>query len=70
MAHPTAPGRDLLAQVRAGFVAKHTTLTEWCRKEGINTSAARQALYGTWDGPKGRAMRAKIVRAAGVRAVA
>lgn len=70
MSHVLSPGRDLLAQVRAGFVAQHTTLAEWCRKNGTHPSAARQAIYGTWNGPKGRALRSKIVRAAGVRAVA
>jgi hypothetical protein len=63
-------GRDLLAQVRAGFVARHTTLAEWCRSAGTHPSAVRQALYGTWNGPKARAMRAKVIRASGARAAA
>lgn len=68
--YPETPGRDLAAQVRAAFVARHTTLAAWCRQHGIDRSAARQALYGTWDGPKGRALRARILKAAGVRAAA
>jgi hypothetical protein len=66
MSHIAPPSRDLLMQVRAGFLLKHTTLAQWCRESGIHPSAARQAIYGTWDGPKGRVMRARILKAAGV----
>lgn len=65
-----APSQELLRQVRAGFTLQGTTLTEWCRENGTHISNARNALIGTWDGPKGRAMRAKIVRAARVRVAA
>lgn len=66
--NPTpATGHELLARVRAGFILKHTTLAEWCRGQAIHPSAARQAIYGTWAGPKGRAVRARVLKAAGVR---
>ena len=58
------PGRELAAQVRAAFVARHTTLGGWCRSQGIDRTAARQALYGTWNGPKGKALRARVIAAA------
>lgn len=61
---------QLLRRVRAGFMLKGTTLTEWCRQNGTHISNARNALIGTWDGPKGQAMRAKLVMAAGVRVAA
>lgn len=66
MQAPTDPGRDLLAQVRAGFLIQHTTLAEWCRKQGTHPSAVRQAIYGTWAGPKGRSIREAVLKAAGI----
>lgn len=60
----------LIKRIRAGFLVQDTTLTDWCRAQGIHTSAVRQAIYGTWAGPKGRAIKAKVLRAAGVRAAA
>ncbi len=64
---PLAPGRDLMHQVRAGLLLQNTTLADWCRKREVNASAVRQAIYGTWAGPKGRAMRTEVLKAAGVR---
>lgn len=66
MSQVNAAGRELLARVRAGFIIKGTTLAQWCRSQGIHPSAARQAIYGTWGGPKGRAVRERILAAAGV----
>ena len=63
-----SPGRELAAQVRAAFVARHTTLGAWCRAHGIDRTAARQALYGTWNGPKGKALRARVIAASGIAA--
>lgn len=60
------PSLDLLLQVRAAFVAQGTTLHSWCHRHRVHVTGARQALIGTWNGPKGRAMRARIVRAAGL----
>lgn len=61
------PGPDLMNRVRAGFLLQNTTLAEWCREQKINASAARQAVYGTWNGIKGQAMRAKVLKAAGLQ---
>lgn len=60
----TDPGLDLHKRVRAGFVLQGKTLTEWCRANGTTVTNARAALLGTWNGPKGRAMRSRIVKAA------
>lgn len=60
----TTPGKDLMLQVRAGFISQGTTLTEWCRENGSHISNVRNALFGTWNGPKGRAMRQRVVKAA------
>jgi hypothetical protein len=66
MTKAPTPGRELLLQVRAGFIAKGTNYHAWCREHDVLPSSARQALIGTWDGPKGRALRARIAAAAGV----
>lgn len=62
--HQQPPGFDLHARVRAGFLLQGTSLTEWCRTNGTHISNARGALLGTWNGPKGKAMRNKIIKAA------
>lgn len=67
---PEAMHRDLLVRVRAGLLVQHTTLAEWCRHVGVHPSAVRQAIYGTWAGPKGRAVRAQVLKAAGVKEAA
>lgn len=60
------PGIELMRRVKAGFIVQGTTLTEWCRKNDTHVSNVRNALYGTWNGPKGRAMRQRVVKAARV----
>lgn len=64
-----APGFDLHARVRAGFLLQGTSLTEWCRSNGTHVSNARGALLGTWNGPKGKAMRTKIIKAARIEKI-
>lgn len=63
-----APSKDLMIKVRVGFIGKGTTFTGWCNQHQINPSNARQALIGSWDGPRAVALRTRIVRAAGVEA--
>lgn len=58
------PGQALLLQVRAGFVAKGTSLRAWCLANGVKPQNARLCLFGCWDGPAGRAMRERICVAA------
>jgi hypothetical protein len=65
-----APGQELLRTVRAGFVKQGSSLGTWCRTNDLHLSNARQALLGSWDGPAGRALRNRIIKAAGVRAAA
>lgn len=63
MNESTLPGKQLLDSVRAGFVAQGTSLNAWCVEHGIRYPNARQALIGSWNGPKGLAMRIRIMRA-------
>ena len=64
------PGLALHREVRAGFIRKGSTFGEWCRQEGVNPSSARQVVIGSWDGPKARALRARIIKAAGLEKAA
>jgi len=60
------PSRDLYNKVRAGFIARGTTLHSWCRSQEFSMGNARDCLLGTWDGPKGKALRARIIEASGM----
>jgi gp16 family phage-associated protein len=67
MQPPVTNPKHLVQQVRAGFILRGTTMSAWARQNGLDPSTVRQALYGTWNGPKGRAVRAKVLKAAGVQ---
>lgn len=60
------PGPSLLLAARANFVSKGSSLSAWCADAGIDRAAARLALLGAWNGPKGQAVRHRIVSAAGL----
>jgi hypothetical protein len=66
MASPL-PSIDLYRQVRGAFIAQGKSLKGWCRDNGTHLSNARSALTGNWDGPKGREMRQRLIKAAGIR---
>ncbi|MGB3393229.1 MAG: hypothetical protein WA956_05685 [Stenotrophomonas sp.] len=72
MARTTTPHdpKKLITMIRAGFVMQGTSLTAWAKKQGYDPSAIRQAVYGTWGGPKGKAVRAQVLAAAGVKEAA
>lgn len=65
-----SPEERLMRQVKAGFVAQGTSYTRWCRENGIAASGVRQVIYGTWAGPKGKALKRRVLRAAGVKEAA
>jgi hypothetical protein len=58
--------KQLYANVRAGFVAKHTSLNEWCKERGIHRQNARDALLGIWKGDAGVLLRKRLIEASGV----
>ena len=60
------PGNSLLTTVRARLIAKGTSLHRWCSENEVLYPNARQALIGSWNGPKGVALREKIAKAAGI----
>ena len=59
-------GQELLCAVRAGFITRQTTMTQWCRQNDIAVQNVRMALLGGWRGPKAIKLIAKIKKAAGV----
>ena len=61
------PGLGLMQQVRAGFVLQGTTFSAWCKANQISQYNARDAVIGSWNGPKGKALRAQIVKASGMQ---
>lgn len=64
------PGLDLLLQVKAGFVRQNSSMSRWARDNDTHVSNVRNALLGSWDGPRGRAMRSRVAKAAGVKVAA
>lgn len=60
------PSPELYREVRASFVLRYTTLNTWCKEEGIHQTNAKACLIGLWDGPKGKALRARIIEASGM----
>lgn len=55
-----------LQMVRAGFIARGTTLTAWCRREGLQLTYVRQCISGHRAGPKARAIATRVRAAAGL----
>ncbi|HEY0464570.1 MAG TPA: hypothetical protein VGC79_10190 [Polyangiaceae bacterium] len=62
----TTANKDLLQKVRAGLTLKGTSLASWARANDVDAQNVRHALAGRWDGPKGRRIRAKVLREAGI----
>ncbi|WP_417581544.1 hypothetical protein [Nitrincola sp.] len=60
------PGKKLYLDVRVAFVAAETTLNAWCNRNDINPANARQCLIGSWDGPKARLLRSRIINESGM----
>ncbi len=60
------PGPELVLEVRVAFIRNGLTLTRWCRSNKVLLSNARLALLGGWNGPRGLAMRKRVLTAAGL----
>jgi hypothetical protein len=59
------PARYL--RVRSAFVAQGTTLTAWCKSNGLHIQNAHDALLGRWSGDGASALVSKVVAAAGLK---
>jgi hypothetical protein len=60
------PGKGLLAEARAGFIRRQSSLAAWCRNNNVTTSWANQALTGKRGGPSAARLRRRIAAAAGI----
>lgn len=60
------PSLDLHLKVRSAFVSKGTSLRGWCMENGVPPQNARDVLIGRWNGPKGQALRRRLLKAAGL----
>lgn len=60
-------GRSLYLAVRAGFIARGTSLARWCAENQISRQNMRTCLLGAWDGPKAKRLRDQAIKAAGIR---
>lgn len=54
---------DQLAMARAGFLIQGTTLTHYCRANGIDPSWAWKVLKGEHLGTRSLALRSRILEA-------
>ncbi|MBS0212335.1 MAG: hypothetical protein JSR26_04025 [Proteobacteria bacterium] len=64
------PSLALLRRVRAAFILQGTSLKGWCREHDIHLSNARNCLIGSWNGPAGKTMRQRLIKASGLREAA
>ena len=67
--HDYQPGAILHDAVVGAFRARGEGIEAWCRENGVSPASARNATYGQSKGPKGRALRNRIIAAAGVELV-
>ena len=61
-----SPSIELYREIRAAFITQGTTLGAWCRENGIRMQSAKSCLMGIWNGPKGKALRIRIIEASGI----
>jgi len=61
-----SPTPDLMKLVRAGFVSKGTSLTQWCKIQGISRMWAVLALTGKRNGPAAIELRKRLMRESGL----
>jgi len=62
------PGKELIQEVRAGFIRQGTTLGFYCRNNNIDGGNVYRLLRGEWNGDKAKALRSQIIEASGVKA--
>ncbi len=58
--------RQLYADVRAGFIAQHTSLNKWCKDNGVQRQNARAALLEFWTGDKANELCRRLIEASGI----
>lgn len=58
--------RELVVAVRAGLVARDTSLSDWCRRNGVNRSWTYETLMGRRNGLQAQALRRRLMDEAGL----
>lgn len=66
---PYQPGAILHEAIVGAFRASGSGFEAWCAANSIAPSAARSATFGQSRGPKGRALLARMIEAAGPEVV-
>lgn len=62
---PFQPGAMLHDAIMGAFRAQGSSFERWLVEEGIPPATARGATYGQSKGPKGKALLARFIAAAG-----
>jgi lambda repressor-like predicted transcriptional regulator len=52
-----------IQEVRAGFVRQGTSLTAFCREQGLDRRHVHSALSGRWTGPTASKVAARVAAA-------
>lgn len=66
---PYQPGAILHDAIVGAFKARGLSFESWCAQNGVVPSAARNATFGQSKGPKGKALLARMIEAAGAEVV-
>lgn len=66
---PYQAGSILHDAIVGAFKTSGGSFDAWCEQNQINPSAARNVTYGQSKGPKGRALLARLIEAAGPEVV-
>jgi len=62
---PYQPGAILHAAIVGAFKTRGLSFEAWCAENGVMPGSARAATFGQSKGPKGRALLARLIEAAG-----
>lgn len=58
------PNKQLVNDVKAGFIKQGSSLHAYCKTNKIDNSNAYKALRGKWNGELGKNLRAQVIAAA------
>ncbi len=59
------PGAILHDAIIGAFRSRGLGFEAWCHEHGVHPASARNATFGQAKGPKGRALLARMIEAAG-----
>lgn len=66
---PYQPGAILHAAIVGAFKTRGLSFETWCADNGVAPNSARSATFGQSKGPRGRALLARLIDAAGADVV-